>query len=458
MAFKISVCIATMDRWSFLQETIPQYLENDLIDEIVISDENGADCMQLFKKYGMHAKLRLYSNRQRLGAFLNKARAVSYARNSWVCVADSDNFIPRSYFEAALRHMGDTNVVYMPSWQKPYKGDAQFDNRKFIGHDFTLSNVLDRYDVPTEIFLQSGNYICAKSLFLSAMPSHGIDRQCNGLDALYKSYLILKAGGVIRAIPGMEYGHSVHDGSITLQSFKTDFGINKILIMNLMRGLNPWRLTLLQWMGIAKPLSQWLVNCSEFTHCEDHIVPFPIGMSWQIAAFKGDIMSLVMGGGHSKLLLCNVYPTTDERRRGGGPKNRHTILSTLSRMGIPNTYVEYDQYITSLKDYKFSISPEGNGIDTHRTYEALMTGCIPIVEESEVMRSKYPGLPILWTNDYSELTANYLESHWLTMLNQTYDFSPLLLAFYDTEVQTEIKKNSDYWCAKVAKRQWMHYE
>jgi FkbM family methyltransferase len=40
---KMSLCIPTMDRWSFLQKYIPLYLENPFIDEIVICDENGND-------------------------------------------------------------------------------------------------------------------------------------------------------------------------------------------------------------------------------------------------------------------------------------------------------------------------------------------------------------------------------------------------------------------------------
>ena len=446
-----------MDRWSFLQETIPQYLENDLIDEVVVSDENGADCAQLFQHFGLHPKLRLYANRRRLGAFLNKAAAVSHARNAWVCVADSDNFMPREYFEAALRAIGDPAVVYMPSWQRPYKGTAQFDNRKFIGADITLGNVCDGYNVPKEIFLQSGNYVCSKELFLRAAPSYGIEHQCNGLDALYKSVLFMKAGAALRAIPGLEYGHAVHDGSITLQSFKTDFEINKPLLMNLMAGRNPWLMTLRHWITIAKPLSQWLVNTSEFERAEDGFVPFPIGMSWQIAAYDGDLMSLVVNGKHDKLLLCNVYPTTDERRRGTQPKNRRTILTALAQRGYVNNFVDHRDYIKGLKDYKFVVSPEGNGVDTHRTYEALLAGCIPIVEANPLMERKYPNMPILWTTDYSEINNDYLIMRWVQMLDRVYDFSPLFLSYYSSELQTMAKTNSDYWCKKVAKRVWPHH-
>ncbi len=59
-----------------------------------------------------------------------------------------------------------------------------------------------------------------------------------------------------------------------------------------------------------------------------------------------------------------------------------------------------ESYFNSLPHFKFVISPEGNGIDTHRTYEALIFGCIPIVEYDINIQKKYEGCPIIFTKDY----------------------------------------------------------
>jgi FkbM family methyltransferase len=453
---KISLCIATMDRWSFLRTALPQYLDMYMIDEIVISDENGRDCDEIFKAFGLHPKLRLYSNESQLGAFLNKQKAVSYARNAWVAVIDSDNLAPPSYFSAALRALGDPRVVHMPSRLLAYKSSTEFDHRKFIGRNITQENVAAGFDGAVETLLQSGNFVCSKSMFMKATASYGLERQCNGLDALYKSCLLLRAGAILRVTPGMEYYHAVHDGSVTLQSFKTDFQINKPLFMNQLLGRNPWVMSLRHWIAVAKPLSQWLVNCSEFDHMNDDFVPFPIGMSWQAAALEGDLTPLVTFGSHNQAVLCAIWPDTDNRRRGSAPVNRRTILANLARNGIENRHTDYLEYIRNLKEYKFVISPEGNGVDTHRTYEALMAGCIPIVEENSMMKIKYPNMPILYTTDYSEINKSQLESVWNSMLDKVYDFSPLFLSYYDKATQEQIKLNSDYWCTKVAKRVWKH--
>jgi hypothetical protein len=57
-----------------------------------------------------------------------------------------------------------------------------------------------------------------------------------------------------------------------------------------------------------------------------------------------------------------------------------------------------------LMKYKFVASPPGNGLDTHRTWEAMYLKCVPIVLRS-FMTEQYEllGLPIWIVDDYSEL-------------------------------------------------------
>lgn len=53
-------------------------------------------------------------------------------------------------------------------------------------------------------------------------------------------------------------------------------------------------------------------------------------------------------------------------------------------------------------EYTFSICPPGNGLDTHRTWESLLLGCIVIVKSSPMDRL-YEGLPVVIIQDWSEI-------------------------------------------------------
>lgn len=61
--------------------------------------------------------------------------------------------------------------------------------------------------------------------------------------------------------------------------------------------------------------------------------------------------------------------------------------------------------------YAFTVSPHGNGIDCHRTWEDLMLGCIVIVKTSP-LDVLYEGLPVVIVNDWAEITEENLNA-WL---------------------------------------------
>ncbi len=155
---------------------------------------------------------------------------------------------------------------------------------------------------------------------------------------------------------------------------------------------------------------------------------------------------------HDKLVLCAFSKHTDATRRGD--KGRKKYIETLETHGIINTQMDISEYYKTLGSYKFVVSPEGNGIDCHRHYEALIYGCIPIVEDNPLIRAKYGNVPILWTTDYSEITPAYLEQKYTEMLAQTWDFSALFIEKWPPVEQTRIKIRGNYWMKKLTGKQW----
>lgn len=53
----------------------------------------------------------------------------------------------------------------------------------------------------------------------------------------------------------------------------------------------------------------------------------------------------------------------------------------------------------------FVISPPGNGIDCHRTWEAIYFGAIPVVKRGKLAESIYNYLPIYVVDDWSEICS-----------------------------------------------------
>ena len=74
--------------------------------------------------------------------------------------------------------------------------------------------------------------------------------------------------------------------------------------------------------------------------------------------------------------------------------------------GVPNHYKK------NLIHYKFVASPPGNGIDCHRTWEALYLGVIPIVKDKRFYSKfhNFPGLIVDEWSDILELSVDDLEN------------------------------------------------
>jgi hypothetical protein len=77
----------------------------------------------------------------------------------------------------------------------------------------------------------------------------------------------------------------------------------------------------------------------------------------------------------------------------------------------PPPTLSYADYLRDLAQHRFCACPRGNGIDTHRFWECLYLGVVPIVERSaHTERWAREGVPMVLLDDWSELSRERLES------------------------------------------------
>lgn len=87
-------------------------------------------------------------------------------------------------------------------------------------------------------------------------------------------------------------------------------------------------------------------------------------------------------------------------------------------------------------NYAFVVSPHGNGLDCHRTWEAICLGCIPIMKTS-ALDPMFEGLPVLIVNSWSDVSNELLEetlAKW--KWNETaFSMKKLHLSFWVEQIQ-----------------------
>ena len=125
-----SLCIPTLDRFdSFLKKNIQKYLDNELISEIIISDENGNDIKLIKENFTENSKLKLFKNEKILGPFLNKLKCCKHAKNEWIVLLDSDNFADIDYFKISQKYIFENNNINKESIIAPCMASPNFDYR-----------------------------------------------------------------------------------------------------------------------------------------------------------------------------------------------------------------------------------------------------------------------------------------------------------------------------------------
>jgi len=93
----------------------------------------------------------------------------------------------------------------------------------------------------------------------------------------------------------------------------------------------------------------------------------------------------------------------------------------------------------SMLEYAFVLSPFGNGMDCHRTWEALLCGCIPIVRSS-VFDELFEGLPVLIVDKWEDISLQLLVTtlaHFKDKLDKNeFRYEKLELSYYTKMIKS----------------------
>lgn len=111
-----------------------------------------------------------------------------------------------------------------------------------------------------------------------------------------------------------------------------------------------------------------------------------------------------------------------------GFKDRADAISQVPHdlLVVEGNFVPRMQSWTNMVRYSFVLSPLGNGLDCHRTWEALVLGSIPIVK-SGPLDPLYSNLPVLIVQEWSDITPELLEETINSFKDKKFDYSKLTL-------------------------------
>jgi hypothetical protein len=170
-------------------------------------------------------------------------------------------------------------------------------------------------------------------------------------------------------------------------------------------------------------LVAWFAQNAHVAHSKLH--PLPIGMAnsqWGENRVKF-LFEQSQDLAKSKLVYANFSVATHPSRVAA------LSAATSSPAVTVQSGVSFEDYVIELAKHKFCLCPRGNGLDTHRFWEAQYLDCIPIIVKDDWIPA-YSGLPILVLDSWGALATANLDEMYIRITTTAFDRRSLKMNHY----------------------------
>lgn len=224
---KISLGIPFYNTSNYIQDAIRNAVKHPLVQEIVINDDHSSEPEWAHLNHILEelkcAKIKLFRNYRNTGAFRNKFLTVLNCSCAWVYLLDSDNYgYTETYETIATLPARNPWVIYAPqslsrrSETSPGEEDLITYRvaTELIGRQEAISLIQEQQQW-FDWFINTGNYVVARSNYLEALKHAYIDRTTPKLEADTAAafYFALKHGMQFRIVPNMSHHHRLRANS-----------------------------------------------------------------------------------------------------------------------------------------------------------------------------------------------------------------------------------------------------
>ena len=180
----------------------------------------------------------------------------------------------------------------------------------------------------------------------------------------------------------------------------------------------------------SKPrcIDKWFSVNVEYEHSD--LIPIPIGIASNFSLKNLTIDDFKEFNQNNFLkkdvrLYANFNVNTNFAER----KNILKELESYRWVTIDNPTLNKSEYIKNISNSSFVLCPWGNGVDTHRFWEALYCGSIPITKYHPTYKAA-KDLPVVFVNDYKDITYELLKDFLERYDSNNYNFEKLTISYW----------------------------
>tara|TARA_R100000664_G_C2759098_1_gene148529 strand:- start:184 stop:984 length:801 start_codon:yes stop_codon:yes gene_type:complete len=184
----------------------------------------------------------------------------------------------------------------------------------------------------------------------------------------------------------------------------------------------------------------------------DKVVPIPIGIENMVlrknkTSYEGSFSSQVKGAHQKGLLLDKINGLCIEKKDlaylnfniSTFPGLRKFVWDNYSNQDwvTVTENLSMEKFYFDIAQHKFVFSPRGNGVDCHRTWEALYLRTIPIVKKCRHMK-EFEDLPIFFVDNWSSPCYNKLNDFYEKVQDKLYDLDKMKISYWRKRINEKL--------------------
>ena len=190
-------------------------------------------------------------------------------------------------------------------------------------------------------------------------------------------------------------------------------------------------------------VKKWFALNADYKN--NSLIPLPLGIANDYSYEKNIVSKDLLHDINEKnsydkkvLVYVNFNENTNKKERAW----IKPYFSKIDWADVEKDELSIKQYADKIKNSSFVICPWGNGVDSHRIWETLFLGSIPIVKKHNTFNN-LNGLPVFFVDDFKELTKEKLEEFLDSLrTNESLNKEKLNINYWENIINKEKNKES----------------
>jgi len=187
------------------------------------------------------------------------------------------------------------------------------------------------------------------------------------------------------------------------------------------------------WQNIPTNVIHWFGQNVDIY--DDRLTPIPIGLErvrWHPELRKHDVILNTPLASERKLAYLNANTHIRVQREELYQRFEGQPWVTAER-GYNG--LDFEHYARQLASHRFVFCPDGNGMDTHRTWEALYLGAFPIVQRHVFTEEFAKLLPLVIVDSWEQVTLEFLIAKFAELARKSWQWEALTIGYWERVIR-----------------------